>query len=75
MHLPLVLLGVARHIICVDEVACHFIHGEGFSETLGSLFILSNAEDADFLSGFWGETALFSRVSVLLLFVCAMIAV
>ena len=57
MHLPLVLLGVSSHILHVDEVACYFIHGEGFSEALCGLLVFCNAEDADFLSGFWGETA------------------
>lgn len=58
MHLPLVLLRVTCHVIRVDEVACYFIHREGFSETLGGLLVLGDAEDADFLGGFWREAAL-----------------
>jgi hypothetical protein len=57
MKLILVLLRVCSHIICINEISRYFINCKGLGEALGSLLILGDAEDADFIRGFWGETA------------------
>lgn len=59
MHLPLIHLRISSHVIRVDEVACYLVYGEGFCETLGSLLVLCDANDAHVLSRFWGETPFF----------------
>lgn len=57
MKLPLILRRVRGHVICINEISSYFIDCEGFREALGSLLILGNANLADFITRFWGQTA------------------
>lgn len=57
MKLVLVLLRIGDHIICIKKVPCYFINCKGFGEALGSRLKIGDADDADFITRFWRETA------------------